>query len=212
MSSLSRHGAPAWICIAALVFAGCTRQVEPARRSLGDIQAAVIAASADASAYVPDQLSAVQNQLGGLEAAFDKKDYAAVLAGAPAVMSAAQQLAGAAAAKKAERQRQLGEQWTGLAAILPGHVNAIQRRIDLLAGKSNERSRSGGKHAPAIDLEAARAGLRTAESLWSKAQAAFATGNLDEAVATAKAAEAQIGALADDLNLNLPPPAASAAA
>ncbi len=82
MSSLSHHPAPAWICIAALVFAGCTRQIEPARRSLGDIQAVVIAASADAADYAPDRLSAVQNQLGGLEAAFDKQDYAAVLAGA----------------------------------------------------------------------------------------------------------------------------------
>jgi hypothetical protein len=212
VSSLSRYRAPAWICIAALAFAGCTRQVEPARRSLGDIQAVVIAASAEASAYVPERLSAVQNQLGGLEAAFDKKDYAAVLAGAPAVMSAAQQLAGAAAAKKAERRRQLGEQWTDLAATLPDHVNAIQRRIDLLAAKSNKRSGSGGKHAPDIDLEAARDGLRTAESLWSKAQAAFATGNLDEAVATAKTVEAKIGALADALNLNLVPPATPAAA
>jgi len=63
---------------------------------------------------------------------FDRKDYAAVLSGAPAVLGAAQGLEGAAAAKKAEQKRQLGERWTGLAAVLPDHVNAVQRRIDLL--------------------------------------------------------------------------------
>ena len=211
MSSLNRCRAYAGICVAALVFAGCARQQEPARQSLGDIQAVVIAASADASAYVPDQLAAVQQQLGGLEAAFDKQDYAVVLSGAPAVMSAAQALAGAAGTKKMERRRQLGEQWTGLAAVLPAQTNAVQRRIDLLAGHPRRRPASGATRVPDIDLDAARADLHVAESLWSKAQAAFATGNLDEAVATAKTVEAKIGALAGVLKLDFAPSAGPAA-
>jgi len=206
MSSWSRCRVMSSLCVAALAFAACTRQIEPARRALGDIQAVVIAASADAAATVPEQLSAVQTQLGDLEAAFDRKDYAAVLSGAPAVLGAAQGLEGAAAAKKAEQKRQLGERWTGLAAVLPDHVNAVQRRIDLLVGKSHKRSGSRVARAPDVDLDAAQTGLRAAESLWSKAQAAFATGNLDEAVATATTVEAKINALAGALTLDLAPP------
>ncbi len=191
--------------------AGCGRQIEPARQSLGDIQAVVISASADAATYVPDQLAAVQRQLGGLESDFDRKDYAAVLRGAPAVLDAARALAGAADAKKAQQKSEDGRLWTGLAAVLPDRVDAIQRRIDLLAARSGGRAGARGATAPDPNLDAARAALGAAESSWSKAPAAFATGNLEEAVATAKAVDAQLGALAGRLSLSLTPQDAPAA-
>jgi hypothetical protein len=197
MCSLGRFRVCAWACIAALVFAGCSSRREPAQQSLGDIQAVVIAASADAAAFVPDQLSAVQNQVDGLQASFEKMDYAAVLSAAPAVMSAAQSLAADAAAKKAQHTRLLNGEWSVLAAALPDHFTAIQRRIDALGGQSKKRS--SGRQASGIDLDAARASLSAVESLWSKAQAAFATGNLAEAVATAQSVETKVEALATTL-------------
>jgi len=210
MSSMARFGACTWACITALVFAGCSSQREPAQQSLGDIQAVVIAASADAAAYVPDQLSAVQHEVDGLQASFEKTDYAAVLRAAPAVMSAAQILAADAAAKKAQHTRLLNDEWSILAAALPEHVTSIQRRIDALGGQSNKRS--SGRPASGIDLDAARVSLAAVESLWSKAQAAFASGNLAEAVSTAKSVEAKIEALASTLQLELAPAATPAAA
>jgi hypothetical protein len=44
--------------------------------------------------------------------------------------------------------------------------------------------------------------------MWSKAQAAFAAGNLDEAVNTAKGVKAKIVVLAASLKLDLPAAAA----
>jgi hypothetical protein len=64
--------------------------------------------------------------------------------------------------------------------------------------------------AAGIDLTAAKAGLGEAASLWSKAQAAFAAGNLVEAVATAKDVKAKLTALAASLKLELPAPSAAA--
>ena len=58
--------------------------------------------------------------------------------------------------------------------------------------------------AAGIDLDAAKAAESDAMSLWSKAQAAFAAGNLDEAVNTAKDVKAKIEATAASLKLNLP--------
>jgi hypothetical protein len=55
---------------------------------------------------------------------------------------------------------------------------------------------AGRPPVPADDLETARVELRRAESLWSKAQAAFATGNLPEAVTTATAARATLDGVA----------------
>jgi hypothetical protein len=199
-----RRTAYAGIAIAVTVLAGCGGQMEPAQRSISDIEATVIAASSEAAKYVPDQLTDVQGKLGQLKASFDRKDYSAVLKNAPAVMSAAQSLASAAAAKKQDLMEALTEQWSGLAAALPGYMTAIQNRIDLLSKKSAKKLAAG------LDLDAARASLKDAGSLWSKAQAAFATGNLDEAVTIAKSLKTNLEGLASTLKVDLTAPAAAA--
>jgi hypothetical protein len=193
----------ALISMAAIIIAACAGQKEPAQRLIGDIESTVTAASTEAAKYVPDQLADVQSKLGDLKASFGKQDYAAVVTGAPAVLSAAQNLATAAAAKKDEILKALNDQWTGLAGALPAAVTAVQNRIDLLSKKSSKKLAAG------IDLDAAKAGVGDATSLWSKAQAAFAAGNLDEAVSTAKDVKAKVDALAASLKMNLTAPAAS---
>jgi hypothetical protein len=198
MQMIQRVGHYALIFMAAMIMSACAGQKEPAQKLIGDIEATVTAASAEAAKYVPDQLADVQSKLGGLKASFDKADYAAVATGAPAVLSAAKSLATAAAAKKDEILKALDDQWTGLAGSLPAEVSAVQNRIDLLSKKSSKKLAAG------IDLDAAKAGAGNAASLWSKAQAAFAAGNLEEAVSTAKDVKARIEALATSLKMNLP--------
>lgn len=198
MQVIQRLSRYALITVAAMILAACAGQKEPARRLIGDIDTTVTAASDEASKYVPDQLADVQAKLGALKASFDKQDYAAVVTGAPAVFSASQDLATAAAAKKDEVLKALNEAWTRLAAAVPAGVAAVQSRIDLLSKKSNKKMAAG------VDLEAAKNGLAEAASLWSKAQAAFAAGNLDEAVATAKEVKGKIQVLATSLKLAMP--------
>ena len=85
---------------AAFLIAACANQMEPAKNALDNINTILAAASADAQKYVPDQFSSAQSKVSALTASFDKKDYAAVVAGAPAVLAEVNGLAGAAAAKK----------------------------------------------------------------------------------------------------------------
>jgi hypothetical protein len=84
-----------------------------------------------------------------------------------------------------------------LAATIPDYMAAVRRRIDLLNKKSS------GRLAAGIDLSAASARLDGAVSLWSKAQAAFATGNMPEAVSAAQRLKMDLETQAGPLMLNL---------
>src|SRR5579862_7909990 len=181
--------------LTAVLLAACANQREPAQKMISDIEAQVNAASADAAKYVPDQLADVETKLSALKASFDKQDYKAVVIAAPPVLSEAQALASAAATKKAEVMKALNDQWTSLAAAVPGEVTAIQSRIDLLSKKSSRKLAKG------IDLDAAKSGLSEAQSLWSKTQAAFGNGNMDEAVSAAKDVKTKLDAVAMSLKL-----------
>ncbi|HEY2782833.1 MAG TPA: hypothetical protein VGI90_18765 [Steroidobacteraceae bacterium] len=183
--------------VAGVVLAACAGQKVPAEKLIAEIQATVTAASDEAKKYIPEQLIAVQTQLDALKASFDKKEYPAVVSGAPAVLDAAQSLATAAAAKKDELLKALNDKWTALAGSVPGYMNAIQNRIDALGKKSNKKAAAG------IDLNAARSSLSDAASLWSKAQAAFAAGNMEEAVNTGQSVRTKIEAVAAMLKLDL---------
>ncbi len=202
MRSMHRFKHYAVVAVAVCVLAACANQKEPAQKLIGDIDAQVNAASADAAKYAPDQLIEVQKKLGDLKASFDKKDYKAVVDGGPAAMSAAQSLPAVTAAKKDQLTKGFNEQWTSLSAMLPGDANAIQSRIDFLSKKENKKLAAG------VDLDSAKASLGDASSLWSKAQAAFAAGNVSEAVTTAKEVKTKFEALAASMKLDFSQPAA----
>jgi hypothetical protein len=192
----------AMVSVMALILTACAGQKEPAEKLIAETEATVTAASTEAAKYIPDQLMDVQTQLGALKASFSRQDYAAVMTGAPAVLAAAQSLATAAAAKKDEVLKALNDKWLALAGSVPGYMTAIQNRIDSLSKKANKKA------AAAVDVEGAKSALIDAMSLWSKAQAAFAGGNLDEAVSTASNVKSKVEALAATLKLDLAAPAA----
>ncbi len=198
MHMFQRTSRYAVISMAALILAACAGQKEPAQRLISDVESVVTAASSEAAKYIPDQLADVQSKLDALKASFAKQDYAAVVTSAPAVLSSAQELATAAAARKDEVLKSLNETWSALAATVPAEVTAVQNRIDELSKKP------GKKMAAGLDLNAAKGAAGDATALWSKAQAAFAAGNLDEAVSTAKDVKAKVEAVAAALKLDLP--------
>ncbi|MGO9995560.1 MAG: hypothetical protein ACLPTF_24030 [Steroidobacteraceae bacterium] len=184
------------LCSLAILFVACANQMEPAKNALDNINSTLNAVSADAQKYVPDQFTQAQSKVAELTASFEKKDYAAVVAGAPAVLAEVNGLAGAAAAKKDEILKALGNEWRGLAASVPQSLSAVQTRIDAL---------SKTKHVPKdIDLGVAKSGLADATSAWDKAQTAFKSGNAADAVTAAKDANGKLASAAAALKLNLP--------
>jgi hypothetical protein len=202
MKSIARCGRFALIFPAVIMMAACAGQKQPAQKLLADIEVTVTAAAGEAAKYVPDQLMDVQTKFAKLKASFDKQDYAVVMSEAPAVLGAAKMLATAAAAKKDEVLKALDDKWMVLAGTVPESMTAVQNRIDSLRKKKSKQPAAG------MDLDAAKSSLDEAASLWSKAQAAFASGSMDEAVRTAQDVKIKVDAVAATLKLDLAAPAA----
>ena len=180
---------------AALLLAACANQMEPAKQAIANIESA-ISAAADAPKYIPDQLAAVQTKLADLKTAFDAKDYAGVLAKAPAVLSEAQGLMGTAMLKKESMVKAATAEWPSLAAAVPAMVTAVTNRATAM-GKS--------KHAPAgVDMDAAKSAVTDANAAWTKAQAANTSGDVETAVASAHEAKAKAEAAATAMKYTLP--------
>ena len=85
---------------------------------------------------------------------------------------------------------------------MPGYLTVIQNRIDFLGKKANKKAAAG------VDLDGAKSALSDAMATWSKAQAAFATGNMDEAVTTARDVKSKVEAVASGLKVDLSAPPA----
>src|SRR5258708_9481792 len=103
------------LCSFAFLFVARKNPMEPAKNALDNINATLNSVSADAQKYVPDQFSQAQGKVAGLTASFEKKDYTAVVTGAPAVFAEVRGLADAAAAQKDEMVKALGYEWRRLA-------------------------------------------------------------------------------------------------
>jgi hypothetical protein len=184
------------LCSVALLFAACVNQMEPAKNALDNINTTLSAVSSDAQKYIPDQYAQAQGKVAALTASFEKQDYAAVIAGAPAVLAQVRGLSGLVSDKKDEMVKALGNEWRGLAASVPQSLTAVQTRVDAL---------SKTKHVPKdVDLAAAKSGLADANSAWGKAQDSFKSGNPDDAVTAAKDAQSKVASAAAALKLNLP--------
>jgi hypothetical protein len=169
------------LILAAFVIAGCANKMAPAQKAIADIEAAVTAAGEDATKYIPDQVQAVNDQLANLKAMFDKKDYKGVLAAAPAVLTQAQGLTAAAAAKKTEMMDMYAGEWTNLAGSVPQAVAAIQSRVDIL---SKSKKLPAGMDAATLDN--VKTSLAEANSTWAQATEAQAAGDLEQAVTLAQ--------------------------
>jgi hypothetical protein len=173
------------MALAALLLVGCANQMEPAQKAIADVEAAIAAAGADAAQYIPDQLQAVTGQLADLKAKFDKKDYKGVIAAAPALLTQAQGLAGAAAtarqAAEAAALEAMNAEWTALSGTLPAAVAAIESRVNILS-----KSKKLPANLDAATFESVKTGLADAKTLWDQATAAQASGNVEGAVTAAR--------------------------
>ena len=189
------------LVMAAVLLAGCANQMEPAKKAIADIEAAITAAGPDAAQYIPDQLQAVTSEVASLKAKFDQKDYKGVLAAAPALLTQAQGLSAAAGAAKEAAQaaalQAMNAEWGTLSADIPAQLAAVTSRVGIL---SKSKKLPAGLDAAAFD--AARTGVDEATALWSQATAAQASGNMEQAVGAARQVKDKLNAAMGALGMS----------
>ena len=181
--------------VAILVAACGSADKGPAETALKAAEEAINSAKGEASKYVPDQVSSLDSALAATKEKLSKGDYKAVLSEAPALTSKAQEIASAAAAKKAE----LTESWEGLSSGMPRVVEAIQSRVDIL---SQSKKLPAGMSAET--LAQAKAGLSEITQQWTAATEASKGGNLMDAVAKASSVKVKAAEVLTLLKMPVP--------
>jgi hypothetical protein len=193
--------------LATVALAACGNPIEPARKAVGEAEAALATLKDEAAKYVPKQLEAVDRKLATLKAAMEKQDYAAALADAPAVLAEAKVLAETIVAKKAEYVAALNGDWASISTSLPESVAALEARLTALA---NSKTLPPGLTRDTV--AAAQGRLDELRTEWTGATAAFASGRLEEAVAKGEAARARAEQLMQVLGMQAPAAVAAAPA
>jgi hypothetical protein len=182
--------------VSGLMLLACANQMQPAQSALDSAQNAVNAASPDGSKYMPEHYRRLQAQLTAVKAAFDQKQYAAVLNSAPALTADANSVAQQAAAKRLAAMSALAAQWSDVSASVPKMIDSIKARLAEL---------TKSRHPPkGIDVAGAQSDLSAATSMWSKAEASHTAGDLAAAIDAAKDVKSKAAAAADALKLKLP--------
>jgi len=183
------------LLVAILVAACGSADKGPAETALKAAEEAINSAKGEASKYVPDQVSSLDSALAATREKLSKGDYKAVLSEAPALTSKAQEIASAAAAKKAE----LTKSWEGLSSGMPRVVEAIKSRVDIL---SQSKKLPAGMSAET--LAQAKAGLSEITQQWTAATEASKGGNLMDAVAKASSVKVKAAEVLTLLKMPVP--------
>ena len=184
------------VILAATLIAACGGGDKgPAETALKAAEAAIDSAKGEASKYMPDQVRSLESALSSTREKLSKGDYKAVLSEAPALTSKAQEIASAAAAKKAE----LTKSWEGLSSGMPRVVEAIKSRVDIL---SQSKKLPAGMSAET--LAQAKAGLSEITQKWTAATEASKGGNLMDAIAKASSVKVKAAEVLTLLKMPVP--------
>jgi hypothetical protein len=185
--------------LVAVLIVGCAGQKAPAEAAIANAESAIAPIRDAARTYVPDQMQAVDAQLNSLKDSLAKGDYAAVVAGAPALNTAISSLKDAAAAKQADAEAAIAkakDAWTGMSTDVPKMVDAIQSRVDVLS-KSHHLPKGVTKDS----LASAKSGLDTMKTGWSDASSAATSGDFTTAMSKAQAVKDQATQIMQSLGM-----------
>jgi hypothetical protein len=172
------------VALAVLALLSACSQKDPAREAIDAAENALNAVYEDAARYVPERYAAVKKELDAARTAFNEERYADAIAAVRDVPAHAEALAKEAAAAKEKHVSEMNADWARLSGSLPDRLAAIGGRLEELGGM---RRLPDGMDKQLLDE--AKAALASARTAWGEAGTAHAAGDLDAAIAKARAAE-----------------------
>jgi len=158
------------------------------------------AVKGDVLKYIPDQAKGVEDAIKGAKENFDKGNFDAALSVAKPIPDKVKELTTAVAAKKAE----LAKSWEEMSGGLPRMLDAIKSRLDILSA-----SKKLPENLDKVKLEGAKGGYEAATRMWDDAKAAFAGGNVADAVTKAKTVKERAVEVMTTLGMQVPAAAAN---
>ncbi len=162
-----------YIALLAALLVACARDKEPAEAAIKAATQAIEQIRGEAALYAPDQLKQLEDSLKAAQDNFAKKEYKAALDAASSLGAKAQDVAKAAAAKKAE----LTKSWDDINAGIPQMMEAIKSRLDIL-GKAKKLPAGLDKDK----LAALTSGYDEAMKQFQAAKDAASAGDLNKAI------------------------------
>jgi len=158
------------------------------------------AVKGDVLKYIPDQAKGVEDAIKGAKENFDKGNFDAALSVAKPIPDKVKELTTAVAAKKAE----LAKSWEEMSGGLPRMLDAIKSRLDILSA-----SKKLPENMDKAKLDGAKNGYEAAARMWDDAKAAFAGGNVADAVTKAKTVKERAVEVMTTLGMQVPAAAAN---
>jgi chromosome segregation ATPase len=184
----------------ALVLAACANQKEPAEKAVAQVESSLAEFRADAEKYAAEELKSVDESVTRLKNNLAKKDYSAVVTGAPSVQSAVTSLKDTVAKAKIDAEAVMAAaqaEWGELSASVPPLVEAIQSRVDTLS-----KSRKLPKNVDKATFETIKTDFETVKADWTAAASDFASGAAADAVRKARAARSKAEEIHAKLGMN----------
>jgi len=175
-----------YLAIAALTFtlAACGQDKGPAEAAIGAATSAVDAVREDGMKFAGDKFTELEAALNAAKDNLAKGEYKAALESAGGIAAKAQEVADAAAAKKAE----LTASWEEFNAGIPKMMEDLKGRLDVVAAAK--------KLPEGIDqarLDGLKAGYDEATAMFEEAKSAAASGDFSKAIEAGSAIKTKVG-------------------
>ena len=172
------------LAFVALFASACSHHKEQAQAAIAQAETALEAISVDAQKYLPQKYQELEDAITAAKATLDKGDAKGALAAAKDLPARVAALGSEVASAKQQAIATLTDSWNSMSGDLPKMIDAIQSRVDTLS-----KSKKLPKGLDQASFDAAKSGLDEIKGLWSAATQSFNSGNVEDAVAKAKAVE-----------------------
>jgi hypothetical protein len=182
------------VTAAAFMLTACGSK-QPASNAVTQAESAISPLREDATRFAPEELKAADATLAKMKAELADSDYKGVIAEVPKFNAQMKSLQEAVVSKQAVAAAAQNE-WDTLNAEVPKAVEAIQVRVDSLAGSRLP------KEVTKENFEAAKTDLEAIKATWAEASAAATAGNTIEAADKGRTVAAKANELKNELGMN----------